>query len=192
MGRDDFARACQHGGHLRLLAVTRSTGASPWATAGGPHYQLRLAQRRDRRIAREHFCAAREVRDNALRAVRREGHQVSDEREIPVAEIRIVIAQRGWVFVGRVSREEHEVVMRDAKNIRRWGAAQASAVWSGPKTEPYSTGGHRASAPTAGHRADRRRPEVLGEAWTLIESCVRCGHGDLCAIEVLDDRERRT
>ena len=52
------------------------------------------------------------------------------------AEIRIVVAQRGWVFVGRVSREEHEIVLRDAKNIRRWGTTRGlGELWSGPRTE---------------------------------------------------------
>ncbi len=36
-------------------------------------------------------------------------------------DIRIVVAQRGWVFVGRYAHEDHEIVLRDAKNIRRWG-----------------------------------------------------------------------
>lgn len=83
MGRDDFARACHAVVIFGSWPLRGSTGASPWATcrAADPHYQLRLAQRRDRRIAREHFRAAREVRDNALRAVRREGHQVSDEQK---------------------------------------------------------------------------------------------------------------
>jgi hypothetical protein len=50
------------------------------------------------------------------------------------AEIRIVIAQRGWVFIGRVSREEHEIVLRDAKGIRRWGTTKGlGELWSGPK-----------------------------------------------------------
>ena len=36
--------------------------------------------------------------------------------------IQIVIAQRGWVFVGKVSTpNESEVVIENAKNIRRWG-----------------------------------------------------------------------
>lgn len=51
-------------------------------------------------------------------------------------ETRIVIAQRGWVFVGRVSRADHEIVIRDAKNIRRWGATKGlGELWSGPKKE---------------------------------------------------------
>ena len=33
----------------------------------------------------------------------------------------IVIAQRGWVFVGSVTRSENEVVIEDAAVVRRWG-----------------------------------------------------------------------
>ncbi len=74
IGRNDYVRA--------ILAVllfgdwrTRGTsGASPWAIAreADEGYQRRLVQRRERRIAMQHFRAAREVRENALRAVRRE------------------------------------------------------------------------------------------------------------------------
>ena len=53
-----------------------------------------------------------------------------------MSEIRIVIAQRGWVFVGRCSREEQEVVLRDAKNIRRWGTSKGlGELYTGPKSE---------------------------------------------------------
>ena len=52
------------------------------------------------------------------------------------AETRIIIAQRGWVFVGRVSREEQSVVVRDAKTIRRWGTTKGlGELWAGPKRE---------------------------------------------------------
>jgi len=58
------------------------------------------------------------------------------EQEQSMADIRIVIAQRGWVFVGRCSREDHEIVLRDAKTIRRWGTKKGlGELWSGPKTE---------------------------------------------------------
>ena len=33
----------------------------------------------------------------------------------------IVIAKRGWVFVGSVTRTENEVVIEDAAVVRRWG-----------------------------------------------------------------------
>jgi hypothetical protein len=35
--------------------------------------------------------------------------------------IKIVIAQRGWVFVGKFSEEGESVVLNDAKIVRRWG-----------------------------------------------------------------------
>lgn len=34
---------------------------------------------------------------------------------------RIVIGQRGWVFVGTWSQEGAEIVLTDASVIRRWG-----------------------------------------------------------------------
>lgn len=38
--------------------------------------------------------------------------------------IQIVIAQRGWVFVGNVSRDGDDVTIRAAKCIRRWGTTK--------------------------------------------------------------------
>lgn len=36
--------------------------------------------------------------------------------------IRIVIAQRGWVWIGRYYRQDDgQVVLNQAQNIRRWG-----------------------------------------------------------------------
>jgi len=50
-----------------------------------------------------------------------------------MSEIRIVIAQRGWVFVGRVYREEYEIVIRDAVGVRRWGTTRGlGELRSGP------------------------------------------------------------
>lgn len=34
---------------------------------------------------------------------------------------RIVIAQRGWVYVGRVDDSGDQVVITDARVVRRWG-----------------------------------------------------------------------
>lgn len=49
-------------------------------------------------------------------------------------EARIVICHRAWVFVGLVSREENEIVIRDAKNIRRWGTTKGlGELFTGPK-----------------------------------------------------------
>jgi len=36
----------------------------------------------------------------------------------------IVIAQRGWVFVGDVSQEGEQVTINNAKCIRRWGTTK--------------------------------------------------------------------
>jgi hypothetical protein len=41
-----------------------------------------------------------------------------------MSDIRIVIAQRGWVFVGRYEINQMEVVIRDAKCIRQWGTTK--------------------------------------------------------------------
>lgn len=40
------------------------------------------------------------------------------------SDIQIVVAQRGWVYAGRVSVEGDDVVIRDAKNIRVWGTTK--------------------------------------------------------------------
>ena len=36
----------------------------------------------------------------------------------------IVISQRGWVFVGDVTRTENEVVIKKAAVVRRWGTTR--------------------------------------------------------------------
>lgn len=36
----------------------------------------------------------------------------------------IVIAQRGWVFIGNVERSGDDVTISDAKCIRRWGTTR--------------------------------------------------------------------
>ena len=38
--------------------------------------------------------------------------------------IQIVIAQRGWVFVGDISRSGDDVTISNAKCIRRWGTTE--------------------------------------------------------------------
>ena len=48
--------------------------------------------------------------------------------------IRIVVAQRGWVFVGVVYRKESEIVIRRARSIRRWGTSKGlGELRNGPK-----------------------------------------------------------
>ena len=36
----------------------------------------------------------------------------------------IVIAQRGWVFVGEVSRTDTDIVIENAAVVRRWGTTR--------------------------------------------------------------------
>ena len=36
-------------------------------------------------------------------------------------DIRIVILQRGWIYIGEFSKDGVECRLKNAKNIRRWG-----------------------------------------------------------------------
>lgn len=50
---------------------------------------------------------------------------------------RIVIAQRGWVFVGDFSIEDGYVVLRNAQNVHKWGTTKglAEIALCGPTDE---------------------------------------------------------
>lgn len=39
-------------------------------------------------------------------------------------KIEIVIAQRGWVFVGEVTDQDNKIIISNARNIRRWGTTK--------------------------------------------------------------------
>lgn len=44
------------------------------------------------------------------------------EQQATPAPIRIVIGQRGWVWIGRVTKDaDGQLVISNAQNIRRWG-----------------------------------------------------------------------
>lgn len=51
-------------------------------------------------------------------------------------KLQIVVLHRGFVFVGRVQRNENEIVIHSAKNIRRWGTKTGlgELAASGPQT----------------------------------------------------------
>lgn len=57
----------------------------------------------------------------------------------------IIIAERGWVYVGRVSRDGDQVLITDAQNIRRWGTTKGLGELAqlGPRPDtqldPYGT-----------------------------------------------------
>ena len=64
---------------------------------------------------------------------------------VVIGEKRIIVAERGWVFVGDCIDEENgSVTMHNAKNIRRWGTSKglgeiASGPTSNTKTDDYGT-----------------------------------------------------
>lgn len=55
----------------------------------------------------------------------------------PLGNLRIIIADRGWVFVGNCTDEaDGTVTIRNAKNIRRWGTTKGlGELVNGPKAE---------------------------------------------------------
>ena len=66
-------------------------------------------------------------------------------QQLNIGEKRIIAADRGWVFVGDCEdQEDGSVVIRNAKNIRRWGTtAGLGELCNGPKentkTDNYGT-----------------------------------------------------
>lgn len=70
-----------------------------------------------------------------------------DSIEIPqvIGEKRIIVADRGWVFVGDcIDNEDGSVTINNAKNIRRWGTTKGLGQLSnGPlestKSDDYGT-----------------------------------------------------
>lgn len=57
-----------------------------------------------------------------------------------MSEYHIVIAERGWVYVGKTRREADQLVIEDCFNIRRWGTTKGiGEIALGGPTE--NTGG---------------------------------------------------
>ena len=87
----------------------------------------------------------------------------ADSVDLTPSATQIVVAQRGWVFVGRVSEVGDEVVISDAQNIRRWGTSRGlGELVRGPladtKVDPCGT--------VRVHRlAVVARLDVEGDAW---------------------------
>jgi hypothetical protein len=55
--------------------------------------------------------------------------------ETKASPVQIVVAQRGWIFVGEVSFEDEDLVIRNAKNIRIWGTCKGlGELADGPKS----------------------------------------------------------
>lgn len=63
----------------------------------------------------------------------------------PLGDLRIIIADRGWVFVGNcVGNDDGTVTITNAKNIRKWGTTKGlgelvNGPLSGTVADPYGT-----------------------------------------------------
>jgi hypothetical protein len=57
----------------------------------------------------------------------------------------IVVAQRGWVFIGDVRETDGQITIENAKNIRRWGTTRGlgelaqEGPLEGTKLDEYGT-----------------------------------------------------
>jgi len=77
---------------------------------------------------------------------------VREDEQKPLGELRIVVADRGWVFAGRcVDNEDGSVTIYNADNIRRWGTTRGlGELVDGPLPDtvldPYGTVRTRALA----------------------------------------------
>jgi hypothetical protein len=52
-----------------------------------------------------------------------------------MSNVRIVVAQRGWVFVGEVTQTESETTITRAKTVRRWGTTKGLGELAGGPTD---------------------------------------------------------
>lgn len=51
--------------------------------------------------------------------------------------MRIIIAERGWIYVGNTHREEDMLVIENCHNVRRWGTTKGlgELALEGPKAD---------------------------------------------------------
>ena len=62
-----------------------------------------------------------EVEINGIQYVRKDS--ISEVKEF-TGDIKIVVLQRGWVYVGRFERDGNDCKLRNAYNIRSWGTTK--------------------------------------------------------------------
>jgi hypothetical protein len=68
-----------------------------------------------------------------------------EQNSPPMGSKRIIVADRGWVFLGDcVNNEDGTVTIHNALNIRRWGTTRglgelANGPTAGTKTDPCGT-----------------------------------------------------
>ncbi len=48
---------------------------------------------------------------------------MTEQTNVDTRPFRIVIGQRGWVWIGRYTEQFDEVTLTGARNIRRWGTS---------------------------------------------------------------------
>ncbi len=62
---------------------------------------------------------------NELKTIELDGVKYvrADAIDPPSGDLKIVILQRGWVFIGRLSGDE-DLVLEGAKNVRIWGTTK--------------------------------------------------------------------
>jgi len=79
---------------------------------------------------------------NGVEYVRKDSIQA---HSAPIGNLRIIVADRGWVFVGKcVTNADGSVTITDAKNIRKWGTSKGlgelvDGPLSGTVADPYGT-----------------------------------------------------
>jgi len=81
-------------------------------------------------------------------------------------DIRIVIAQRGWIFVGEYSEEGEHAILHNAKCIRRWGTTKGlgQLAEDGPQSSTILDHAGVVRVPMASKIADIA---CIGGKWSL-------------------------
>lgn len=69
----------------------------------------------------------------------------SIQQTTPIGDVRIIVADRGWVFVGNCQdHEDGSVTITNCRNIRQWGTTEGlgqlvNGPLSGTKADNYGT-----------------------------------------------------
>ena len=69
------------------------------------------------------MAAPSSIKIDEVEYVRKDSIQDTD------GEIKIVVLDRGFVYVGQVSQEDDFYVIKNAKNIRQWEPLKGLANW---------------------------------------------------------------
>ena len=73
-----------------------------------------------------------------------DGVEYVEKTSTEPSDKQIVVAQRGWVFVGDVTESEEDLVLVNTRNIRIWGTTKGlgelvAGPLSGTKYDDYGT-----------------------------------------------------